>query len=274
MHRFTVVAAFLAACFWAMPASASSSWAGTADYTAATSSAGDEESVGPFSRYDFGSGVALFEATGNVGNSRYYNGYFQSFVTRHELNGVAVASPLLDSSYELTISASFSQVITNLAAGFDSIAVNPGGVVSLYLDTTVDRNYATDQGFTDGDVILSGVIQGGMGSISSFGSQAFGVTDLEILITGFNHDVFAPADIVAGSSIFTLRLNSPFDAGYIDPIPSVMGHAYDPAAGDLKYAVDGYVDLAAAPVPEADTYALMLAGLAMIAVIGYRQRMR
>lgn len=270
--NFYMLSSLVAGVMFALPAAANN-WVGTADYTVAANSAGDEDTVGPFSRYDFGSGVVLLEPTSTSGNVTMFNGFYQSFVTKHELNAVEVAAPgLVNSNYELTVSASFSQVVTfNTMLNTTTISVNPGGEVKLYLDSTVDKNYNTDVGFTDGDVILSGVIQSGSGGSFGFGSQVIGVTNLEILINSYDANVFEPDNIVAGSSIFTLRLNSPFDAPYINPISSVMGHTYEAGNGDLKFAADGYIDLAAAPIPELEQHALILLGFGLIGILARKR---
>ena len=238
-----------------------SPWIGSADYTAAPSSTSDEESVGPFSTYDFGTGVVLLEKTGSSGSDTYYDGFYQSFVTKHELFGVPVSAPLLDDKYELTAQASFKETVTALNATTSDIVVT-GGTFKLYFDTTPDRNFNTDLGFMGDDILLSGTILSGLGSAkSSFGSKVYGSTDLIIRIDTYNHDVFSPDTIVEGESIFTLRLNNPNDAPFLTPITSVMEHSYDAGAGDLKFAADGNIALA---VPEAETWAMMLAGLGLV----------
>lgn len=259
----------LASLLSAMPVMAASNWVGYADYTQAPNSALDEEVVGPFDKYDFGTGIVLLESAGFVGSSALYNGFYQSFVTRHELQGNPVLAPLLDSTYELTITASFSETVTPIGANQSSVAVNSGGVVNIYLDTSRDRSFNTDSGFDNGDVIMTGVIQGGIGSVVNFGNQAIGITDLNILITGYDTDVFAPDSITGASSIFTLRLNNQFDASFVDPITSVMSHGYDAGQGDLKLAADGYLALA---VPEADQYAFLLLGFAIVGALAGNSR--
>lgn len=254
-----------------MPAMADN-WIGQADYTAAPGSVGDEDVVGPFGRYDFGTGVVLVESTGyvgtpgSIGSTAFYDGYYQSFITRHEFNGVPASALLLDSTYELTVTASFSESATRVSSNLDLISVT-GGFVNLYLDTTRDRNFNTDSGFDDGDVILSGTILSGVGSAVYSGSIVSGFTDLTIQITSVDTSVFEPDDIIAGGSIFTLRLNNPLDASFINPITSVHGHAVDALSGDLKFAADGYIDLVAAPIPEMDQYALMLFGMGLVGLL-------
>ena len=96
------------------PAIAAPNWVGSADYTMAPGAIGDEDSsIGPFSTYDFGSGgVALLQ---NVSGS-LYNGYYQSYVTQHELAGNPVLAPNLNSTYELTAAANFTENLTLVSA--------------------------------------------------------------------------------------------------------------------------------------------------------------
>jgi hypothetical protein len=245
-------------------------WIGSADYTAApTSPSNDEDKVGPFSTYDFGTGVVLLKDMGTVGSVTSYDGYYQSFVTKHELFGATVAAPKLDSTYELTAQATFSETVTKLSAKTSEILVT-GGTFNLYFDTTPDRNFNTDSGFGGDDILLSGTILSGEGSATTSVvngvTQVSGSTDLIIRIDAYNHSVFDPDTIVAGQSIFTLRLNNGLDAPFISPITSVMGVAYsdsdsNPLTGDLKFSADGNIALA---VPEAETWAMMLAGLGLV----------
>lgn len=251
-------------------------WVGQADYSAAQGSVGDEDIVGPFGRYDFGTGVVLVESTGyvgtpgSIGSTAFYNGYYQSFITRHEFNGVPASASNLDLTYELTVVASFSESATRVSSNLDLISVT-GGVVNLYLDTTRDRDFNADSGFDDGDAILSGTILSGVGSAVYSGSTVSGFTDLTIQITSVDSNVFEPDNIIAGGSIFTLRLNNPLDASFINPITSVYGHSYDALSGDLKFAADGYIDLVAAPIPEMDQYALVLLGMGLVGLLARRR---
>lgn len=242
-------------------------WVGTANYTAAPGAQGDEDAaVGPFDTYDFGTGVVLVKPTGVVGSNTLATGYYQSYVTGHQLGGLSggsVPAPNLSAgNYELTITSTFFETV-NTATNQVSVT---GGNVALHLDTSVDRNFNTDSGFGDGTAILNGTIIGGNGGFFQFGGQTLGVTDLRVRIDSFNPSVFEPDTIYEGSSVFTLRLGSPFDAAFLNPINSVLGVAIGPDG--LKFAADGYITLA---VPEASSSLMMLAGLALVGFVVARR---
>lgn len=264
MKRMRVMAVALLAvsAMGIQTAQAASNWAGTADYTQAPGSSGDEDVVGPFDTYDAGAGVVLLKSAGTTGSGpslvSNFNGFYQSFITNHELAGTIAAAPNLNSTYELTAVASFTESVT--AAGAITVT---GGNFAIYLDTNPNRNFNTDTGFTDGDAILTGNIIGGTGVANS--GFSFGATNITIAITSFNAAVYQPPTITSGGGIFTLRMNDPLDASFLNPITSVMGNGV--ASGDLKYAADGYIALA---VPEAKTYAMMLAGLALVGFMARR----
>lgn len=240
------------------------SWVGSANYVTPplTPSGNDEDMVGPFNTYDFGTGVVLLEQQGSVGATTSFNGYYQSFVTKHELFGAPVAAPNLDISYELTVGASFTQDVTTTGSS-STISVNNGGIFKLYRDTTPDREYASasDTGFTDGDVIMTGTILGGVGAGISSGGMIFGATTIDIQITSYDQTVFEPDTITGGDGIFTLRLGSPVDQTFLSTVDFVQGQSAKDA-NDFKFAADGNVVLSA--VPEAETYGMMLAGLGLI----------
>lgn len=232
-------------------------WVGTADYGV--------ETVGPFNTYDLGTGAVLLKSTG----ANSYNGFYQSFVTNHELDGAVVSAPSLNSAYELTMVANFAETITPVSASVSSINVS-GGTFSLYLDTTgTDHNYGSDSGFDNGSAILTGTIVGGAGSASSVGGMIIGATDINISVTTFDSAVFNPGGIVSAGGIFTLRLGSQLDSTLLGPITSVQGNAYN-SGSDLLFAADGQFAMA---VPEASTYAMMLVGLGLVGFMVRRTRM-
>lgn len=245
-------------------------YVGTADYTKGVGAAGDEEIVGPFSAYDFGTGVVLLEPSSPVGSTTTYNGTYQSYVTKHELSSRPVNAPKLDNTYELTAVANFTQSVTQLSPTVSQVNIT-GGTFNLYRDTTPDRSYALDSGFSDGDVIMSGTILGGSGSASTMSGMIFGVNDLNIRIDTYNTAIYDPDTISGGEGIFTLRLGSGSDAAFLAGINRVGGNLVDPS--DLKFAADGNVVLAAA-VPEAETYAMMLAGLGLVGYAARRRKQR
>lgn len=272
MHIKILAAALLAVSGFVMaPAHAAPNWVGTADYRLGPGASGDEEIVGPFDTYDFARGVVLVEDTTATTGADTYNGYYQSFVTNHQLGASIAVAPGLNSNYEVTVTAWFEETANSSNGTFD---LTDGGV-KLWFDTTPDYNFNADSGFTDGGtsdggVILTGTIISGSGALFTFpDGRGVGFTDLTVRVDSYDTTVFEPDTIAAGSSIFTLRLNDSSDATFLDPITSVMGHTYD--GSDVKLAADGYLVL---QVPEAKTYAMMLAGLGLIGMMVSRSRRR
>lgn len=255
MKKLKLVAAIVAACA-AMPAFAQT-WQGTANYGV--------ETVGPFNTYDFSSaGVLLIDPV----NSTTANGYYQSFVTSHLLDDLKISSPLLASNnYEITVVMDFTSHITS-SNNFGKTFSIDGGSFALYLDTTPDRSFNTDSGFKDGIKILAGTVVSGATSTVKFGNQEIGGSDVQLMVTSYDASVFSSA-IGGGENIFTLRMNSPLDSAFLNPITSVQGHSYLPSTGDLKYAADA--NLILTPVPEPETYGMLLAGLGMLGAIARRR---
>ena len=245
-------------------------WVGTADYTQAPGIAGNAteeakvEEVGPFDKYDFGAGVVLLEENTTTCGVGCYDGYYQSYLTNHELNGSPLISTKLNNSYEITVIASFQEVVS--ASG---ITVT-GGTVSLQLDTTKDRNFGLDTGFSDGYTFLTGTIVGGSGTVLDMGSRIFGATELEMRVDSYDAAIFEPDTIIGGDGIFTLRLGFPTDANFLNSVSTVMGHSY--SSGDLKFAADGNLNLVAAPIPEMEQYSLILLGFGLVGVLSSRRR--
>ena len=261
-HKKVLLASLLAASgFAAQSAYAAANWSGTANYTLAPGAQNDEEAVGPFDTYDMGAGVVLLKNT----DLNTYDGSYQSYVTNHELASLSVLAAKLNDTYELTMVANFSQTVAP-AGALTQINVNSGGTFNLYFDSNVNRDFDTDFGFKDGASILSGTILSGIGSSVQSGSGIFGVTDITVQIDSYDTNVFDPDTITSAGGIFTLRLGSVLDADLLSSVESVDGKAV--ATGDLLFAADGNIALA---VPEAETYAMMLAGLGLVGFMARRR---
>lgn len=244
-------------------------WVGTADYSAVIGAANGEV-VGPFNSYDFSNaGVVLLEpdvVNGSgfqVGDT--YRGYYQSFVAQHTLSGSLVSSPKLNTNYELTVAAQFTQQVVAVDAFGNATFAVTGGNAGLYLDDngTTLRNFNTDSGFNDGAIILSGAISGGGGTFLS--GVGFGVTGIDLTIGAFEYNaaVFDPDTISGANSIFTLRIN-PF--GVTGGVTSVQGNAV--TSGDLLLEADGNLSLVAVPLPPA----ILLLASSLLGLIGFRRR--
>jgi hypothetical protein len=247
-------------------------WQGTADYRAASSSANDEDLVGPFNTYDFGTGVVLLHNTTRpigyqVGD--VVNGYFQSFVQGHELNAVPVTAPGLNTNYELTLIAQFQQRVTNISSGVASLDLL-GGFISLYFDTTPDRNYATDSGFSNDDVLLTGTLTAGdtlLRLARTFGASQFEL-DLSGVFGSYDTDVYEPDTIGGAHANFNLRA-SLSDLAFLNTVSSVQGQS---KTGDGKalLAADGAIQLTEIPVP----FAGWLFGPALAGLVAFNRRWR
>ena len=240
-------------------AAASANWVGSANYTVAPGATGDEETVGPFDTYDFARGVVLVQDTTATTGADTYSGYYQSYVTNHQLGGLLVPAAGLNTNYEVTVTAWFKETVNPDGVTF---SLTDGGV-KLWFDTTPDYNFNTDSGFTNTGTILTGTIISGTGALFNIGGRGVGFTDLTVRVDSYDTTVFEPDTIASGSSIFTLSLNNPADAAFLTPITSVMGRTFN-STSDLKLAADGALVL---QVPEAKTYAMMLAGLGLIGVM-------
>jgi hypothetical protein len=259
MNRKNVLLASLLAAsgFVIQSAYAAPTWVGTADYTQSLNPIANADVVGPFDTYDQGVGVVLLKTTSVVGATTNLDGYYQSYINQHTLEGFGVSAPTLDTNYELTVVANFTES-TDTATG--AINVNPGGTFGLYLGNAIDRSFTGDSGFDNGDLILSGTITGGTGTSITTGSMIIGVTNIDIAVTGYDTNVYSPDTIAGGGGIFTLRLGSAFDEPLLSGVMTVQGNSVA-GAGNFLFAADGYTALA---VPEAETYAMMLVGLGLV----------
>lgn len=258
MTRLKIAAAVVAALATA-PAMAADTWVGSATYTVGSVT----ETINNFNTYDFSSsGVLLLDTTAGSPNA---NGYYQSFVTQHLLDGELINNPKLSAgNYEITVVANFNSTATST----NTYVVNSGSF-SLWLGSK-DRNFAADTGFSNGTKIMEGTVISGAGSSVSVGPQQFGGGALQLAITGYDASIYNPDTIGGGDSIFTLRLNAAVDNGFLNPITQVQGHTL--GAGDLKFAADGNLILTAVPEPE--SYAMLLAGLGFLGAIARRRAAR
>ncbi len=254
-------------------ASASSiPWVGTGDYTAAPSSVGDEAVVGPFNMFDLHhrSG-AIIDWTTDVDGSLdasvgdIFTVYFQTHVVNHlDVGGTVVPSPGLNSTYELTVTTVFTEVMT----GFDLVGGVPtatfdvlGGEAFMYFDSTRDARYIPDIGFTDGDVILHASITGGDATVSNpFPGALTGGVTVDFSVDFFDASVFGPDPITGGLVEMTFRDPS-------RPLTSVLGVIVD-NLNDAQVAGDGTVYLHTVPIPAP----FWLLGTAMAGVMAVARR--
>ena len=274
MNIRSAVSFTLAGLLAAGSAGAATVWTGTAQYGNVASGA---PTVGPFDAYGIGTASVLLQPKSGMGTPANpkagdnYTGYFQSYISTHTLNSNPVNQGNLNNftnsgtPYELTVAGDFTENVTKLSSNTAYFNLT-GGHAKLYLSPTVNYNFTTDSGFTDGTPILTGNIVGGTGT---FGPNNFGVTSLKIDMTNYNSSVFSPG-VGGGDAVITLQ--APGSSGAtasLDTINSVMGQSYSP--GDLKLAATGNMQLSAVPIPAAVW--LFGSGLVGLVAVGRRRRL-
>jgi hypothetical protein len=139
--------------------------------------------------------------------------------------------------------------------------------VNLYFDTNPNYNFTGDSGFTDGASIISATISGGSGAYLPSGQSGFSDITLNIGAFGFDQNVYDPDTINGGSGIFTLKVNNS-GTGPTAGVTQVLGQTV--TANDLLLEADGYVNLAAVPIPAAVW--LFCSGLLGLAGIASRKK--
>ncbi|QSA97281.1 flocculation-associated PEP-CTERM protein PepA [Methylococcus sp. EFPC2] len=240
-------------------------WKGIADYKSAPGSVGDEDLVGPFSTYDFGTGVVLSKLISGDGQhvGDVFQGYYQTYVQGHELNALPVSAGGLNSNYELTVVAEFQETITGITAFGPTFSVT-GGSAALYFDTSPDRSYVSDSGFNNGVPILTGRITSGSAFFVSpigMGSSQFELS-LNGTFSGYNSAVYEPDTIGGGIANFNLRATLS-DLVFLNTISTVQGES---KVGNILLAGDGGLQLTTAvPIPFAGwLFGAALVGLTLV----------
>ncbi|MDP3331432.1 MAG: flocculation-associated PEP-CTERM protein PepA [Methylococcaceae bacterium] len=248
-----------------------STWTGSANYGNAGTVDGDENNVGPFNQYHFGSGVILTSALTNPTVGQTVSGWFQSSVDSHKLQstGQTVSASNLNttgsgSGYELTLVSNFSFTVTNVDAFTGNVSFgNATGTSSLYFDTTPDYSFALDSGFDNGNLLLTGTISGGNGLLSPLFGIGAGQYSLNLLgsFGSYNSAVYNPG-IGGANALFSLNANS---SPLIAAVSSVQGHS---VAGGFAATTTGTLTLTAVPVPAA----VWLFGSALVGLTSITRR--
>ncbi len=252
-----------AAALFALSAPAANAATLAADYLSAATAEGDEDLIAAFDTYITGEGANVILQTGgsvdgilDAGDT--FTSYYQARIVAHELAAGTLPTGGLNDTYELTVVATYTETV--LSGGSSPDFSIDGGAFTIFFDTTPDSDLAADSGFDDGEVLLSGPILGGGGSIlAAFG---IGVAQVDVDVDT-SSPVYAPG-VAAASGTFTLEVDSTglASAG----VTSVQGFA--PAgAGDLLVGAVGSYSLTPVPVPPA----VWLFGSAL-AMLGLRRR--
>lgn len=260
--------------------SASVPWIGTANYLVAPDAEADEASVGPFDTYDFGAGIGLIKSVGPATVGGSFNGWFQTMVNSHILNGAGITVPQLNTSgngsgFELTVISQFTGTYTSLAGGLLGFTINSGSA-SVIFDTSPDYNFGTDQGFIDGSAILAGNINGGSGFVNT--NIGYGFESVTMDMSGafslVDPNVYNPSNIDGGTALFSVSVKTPNTNTPV--INTIMAgnqkvHGQNVSGGQL-FELDGNLQLTAVPLPAATW--LFLSGLMGLLTISSKNRRR
>lgn len=219
--------------------------------------------VSGFDSYDFSSGGAVLIRPDSPGTSianlqlgDTLTGYYQANLTNHVAGNNIVLDSTLNTSYEVTIAATFNERVVGVDSFGNLTFQVTGGNASIYFDPSRNSNPMTGSGFEDGTRILNGTIDGGSAVFMS--GSGIGVSNVNVTFDQ-SGNVFNPA-IAGGRGVFTLQSNPALTSG----ITGVLGQSR--TGSDLVLSADGNLELMAVPLP-APVWLLgvALAGLGMVA---------
>jgi hypothetical protein len=232
-------------------------WVGSADYLAAPNAQNDEALVGPFDSYDFGAGIGLIKPDGQMAVGQTFSGWFQTWVGSHVLNGSGITVPQLNTSgsgtgFELTVVSQFTGTYTSLAAGLMGFSID-SGTASMMFDSSPDYNFGLDQGFINGDAILTGSISGGSGFVNTAIGYGFEAVSLDMTgsLALVDANVYSPGNINGANALFSVAVKTPFvNTPVINQVlagnKTVQGNSV--INGQL-FELDGNMQLTAVPLP-------------------------
>jgi hypothetical protein len=187
-----------------------------------------------FSSLDWTPGNALAENTsvdlgtgfGGTGVASDFQLYFQSTLGNFlDSNGNEIlANGGLNSNYEITIMSSFHENTTAVvpALGLSAFEFAPGmftNYVKIFYDDTPDANHLTGMGFSDGTLLMEGVVIAGTdpGQTPSTGTFQFdvlgGLLNVEPL-DGFGADDYPDVETLTGGGI--TRATADMDEASVD----------------------------------------------------------
>jgi hypothetical protein len=138
----------------------------------------------PFGGFDYDKrGAALIQSVGPAptpatpaGSTFDYTfSYMATAVTIVDTSSAPFAGSNLNTAYEVSVFATLNETLTCLTAGCSVVIGNiTGGNYNVYYDPSRDANYAAGTGFTNGTVIISGNVLGGLTLFSGGAPAAAG----------------------------------------------------------------------------------------------------
>jgi len=224
--------------------------------------------------------------------------YQAKMSTLRDENNNVVSVPGLTTPGELTIVAMFKEVGTQVDANTATFSTNTdqtGSFVRIYYDTAKNANDLAGTGFNDGILVYEGAVQqtpgggsftltGGLGAFDQAGTNNYagilsvigaGGTNLTTSTISQNSDFFV-TDVTTASFDFNTSNNTPFrevnpSRRFFDGTVANIGAINGQSGPDFQFQSDANTSFTTA-VPEPGT--LGMAGLSIVAMIGYRLRKR